>query len=57
MSTTDQFMMLYERPISNDRVETLLVVGEEKQVGNNLDRCLVISTGFDVEPADITING
>jgi hypothetical protein len=26
-------------------------------VGNNLDRCLVISTGFDVEPADITING
>ncbi len=57
VSTTDQFMMLYERPISNDRVETLLVVGEEKQVGNNLDRCLVISTGFDVEPADITING
>ena len=50
-------MMLYERPISNDRVETLLVVGEEKLVGNNLDRCLVISTGFDVEPADITING
>jgi len=57
VSKTDQFMMLYERPIGNNRVETLLVVGEEKQVGNNLDRCLVISTGFDVEPADITING
>ena len=57
VSKTDQFMMMYERPIGNNRVETLLVVGEEKQVGNNLDRCLVISTGFDVEPADITING
>ena len=57
ISTTDQFMMLYERAIENDRVESLLVVGEEKQVGNNLDRCLVISTGFDIQPADITING
>ncbi len=57
ISKTDQFMMLYERPIDNDRVETLLVVGEEKQVGNNLDRCLVISTGIDIEPADLTING
>jgi len=35
----------------------MLVVGEEKQVGNNLDRCLVISTGVDIQPADITING
>ena len=33
VSKTDQFMMLYERPIDNDRVETLLVVGEEKLVG------------------------
>ena len=57
VSKTDQFMMLYERPLENDRVETLLVVGEEKQVGNNLDRCLVISTGFDIQPTDITING
>ena len=57
ISKTDQFMMLYEREIENDRVESLLVVGEEKQVGNNLDRCLVISTGFDIQPADITING
>lgn len=56
-STTDQFMMLYERPLSNNRTESLLVVGEEKIVGNNADRCLVISTGFDIQPADITING
>jgi len=57
ISTTDQFMMLYERPIDGGRVESLLVVGEEKLVGNNFDRCLVISTGFDIQPADITING
>lgn len=57
VSTTDQFMMLYERPIGNERTESLLVVGEEKIVGNNADRCLVISTGFDIQPADITING
>lgn len=57
VSTTDQFMMLYERPLDNGRTESLLVVGEEKIVGNNADRCLVISTGFDIEPADIRING
>ncbi len=56
-STTDQFAMLYERPISDDDVETLLVVGEEKIVNNNHDRCLVFSTGFNIEPADIRING
>lgn len=57
ISETDQFMMLYERPISHQQVETLLVCGEEKLVHQNFDRCLVRSTGFDVEPADITING
>ena len=57
ISETDQFIMLYERPIDNDQVETLLVSGEEKLVNNNFDRCVVISTGFDIEPADITING
>lgn len=57
VSTTDQFMMLYERPLDNDRTESLLIVGEEKIIGNNADRCLVISTGFDIQPADIRING
>lgn len=56
-SETDQFMMLYERPIDNGRVETLLVSGEEKIINNNYDRTLVRSTGFDLEPADITILG
>jgi hypothetical protein len=57
ISETDQFMMLYERPLSNERTESLLVVGEEKIVGNNADRCLVLSTGIDIQPADIRING
>lgn len=57
ISTTDQFMMLYERPIEGGRTESLLIVGEEKIIGNNADRCLVVSTGFDIEPSDITING
>ncbi|MBO1256516.1 YjfK family protein [Alteromonas sp. 5E99-2] len=57
VSETDQFMMLYERPLENDRTESLLVVGEEKIVGNNADRCLVTSTGFDLQPSDIKING
>ncbi len=56
-SETDQFVMLYERPLSANMVETLLVTGEEKLVNNNFDRCLVKSTGFDIEPADIRING
>jgi hypothetical protein len=57
ISETDQFVMLYERALNGDTVETLLVTGEEKLINNNFDRCLVTSTGFDVEPADITING
>lgn len=57
VSETDQFMMLYERPIGRGSTESLLVSGEEKIVGNNADRCLVVSTGFDIQPADITING
>ncbi|MFT4993204.1 MAG: hypothetical protein ACI965_000222 [Paraglaciecola sp.] len=56
-SETDQFVMLYERLIDEDNVETLIVSGEEKLVNNNFDRCRVISTGFNIQQADITING
>lgn len=56
-SKTDQFMMLYERLLDDDTAESLLVAGEEKIVGYNHDRCLVISTGFDIQPSDIKING
>lgn len=57
ITETDQFVMLYEREAGDDQFEALLVIGEEKQIGHNLDRCLVLSTGFDIEPADIKING
>ncbi|MBF7074814.1 YjfK family protein [Glaciecola sp. MH2013] len=57
VTTTDQFIMLYERAIDEDEIEAVLVSGEEKIVGNNHDRCLVTSTGFNLTPADITING
>jgi hypothetical protein len=56
-SQTDQFMMLYERQLSDGKTESLLVAAEEKMIANNSDRCLVISTGFDIQPADIRING
>lgn len=56
-SETDQFTMLYEREIDGDNIETLLVSGEEKIINNNHDRCLVISTGFNLNPADLRING
>ncbi|MDM7859673.1 YjfK family protein [Alteromonas sp. ASW11-36] len=56
-SRTDQFMMLYEREIDADSAEYLLVAAEEKIVGYNKDRCVVISTGFDIQPTDIRING
>ncbi|MBT0585711.1 YjfK family protein [Alteromonas oceanisediminis] len=56
-SSTDQFMMLYEREINADMTESLLVSGEEKVVGYNADRCVVYSTGFDIQPSDIKING
>lgn len=57
ISETDQFVMLYERQLEDDQVETLLVSGEEKLVNGNLDRCLVLSTGFNLTQGDITING
>lgn len=57
ISETDQFVMLYERQLDDGNVETLLVTGEEKQVENKLDRCLVISTGFNIDQGDISIYG
>ncbi|WP_088332399.1 YjfK family protein [Lacimicrobium sp. SS2-24] len=57
ISETDQFVMLYERPLENNDAEFVMVSGEEKIIDNNADRCLVISTGFNLQPADIKING
>lgn len=56
-SETDQFAMLYERPIENGEYEFLMLVAEEKIVNNQFDRCLVVSSGFNIQPADIEIIG
>ncbi len=57
VSETDQFVMLYEREIEGGQFEYLTYAGEEKIIDHRADRCLVISTGFDVRPADIEIIG
>lgn len=57
VSETDQFIMLYERQLEGGNVEALMVSAEEKIIQQNHDRCLVLSTGIDIQPADIRING
>ena len=55
VSHTDQFTMLYERPVgTDDEVESLFVSAEEAE---DLSRCLVLSTGMTLSPANITIHG
>ena len=55
---TDQFVMLFERDIGDDRQELLFVSAEEKAVddGERFERCLVLSTGIKLTSAQIDIN-
>ena len=54
-TSTDQFVMLYERAIENDVSELLLVSAEETLVNSQADRCLVRSTGINLHSADFEI--
>jgi hypothetical protein len=57
-SVTDQFTMLFERPISNGNTESLFLSAEEKvEESGNLSRCLVQSTGITLTAAQLTIFG
>ena len=57
-SVTDQFTMLFERPIADGRTESLFLSAEEKEEeSGNLGRCLVLSTGITLTPAQLTIHG
>lgn len=57
-SSTDQFTMLFERPLSDQRTESLFLSAEEKlEAGGYLSRCLVLSTGISLTPSQITIHG
>lgn len=54
---TDQFAMMYERQTDGDLYEFLMIAGEEKIIDNQHDRCLVTSTGFNINSSDLTIIG
>lgn len=57
-SSTDQFTMLFERPLMDERTESLFLSAEEKlEAGGYLSRCLVLSTGISLTPSQITIHG
>ena len=54
---TDQFTMLFERPIKDGYTESLFLSAEETLDNGDLTRCLVISTGITLSPAQLTIHG
>lgn len=57
-SGTDQFTMLFERELSDQRTESLFLSAEEKlEEGGYLSRCLVLSTGITLTPSQLTIHG
>ena len=57
-SVTDQFTMLFERPISGGQTESLLLAAEEKEEeSGNLGRCFVLSTGISLTSSQLTIHG
>ncbi len=56
-SETDQFTMLFERPLSGDLTESLFLSAEETVESGCLTRCFVLSTGITLTPAQLTIHG
>lgn len=58
ITETDQFVMLFERELSDGSFEQLYLSAEESLTDNNqLERCLVISTGVKLAPTQIRVNG
>jgi hypothetical protein len=58
ISETDQFVMLFERALNDGSFEQLYLSGEESLNDNNqLERCLVISTGVKLTSTQIRVNG
>lgn len=54
---TDQFTMLFERPLLDEQMEALFLSAEEVEHEGNLTRCFVLSTGLTLSPSQITIHG
>lgn len=57
MSSTDQFVMLFEREIDNGLMESLFLSAEESEQAGGLNRCFVLSTGITLTPSQLTIHG
>lgn len=56
-SVTDQFIMLFERPIADGNTESLFLSAEETEEEGGLTRCLVLSTGITLTPSQLTVHG
>ncbi|MEM0909823.1 MAG: YjfK family protein [Pseudomonadota bacterium] len=58
ISETDQFVMLFERELTDGSFEQLYLSAEETVNDNEqLEQCLVISTGVKISPTQIRVNG
>ena len=58
VAKTDQFVMLFERELSDGSYEQLYLSAEETLNDNNqLEQCLVISSGVKLSPTQIRVNG
>lgn len=57
ISTTDQFVMVYERQADEDVFESLLISGEEVMVDGRAEHAIVLSTGVALAPTDFTVAG
>ena len=56
-SSTDQFIMLFEREIEGGLTESLFLSAEESEQAGGLNRCFVLSTGITLTPSQLTIHG
>ncbi|WP_028023344.1 YjfK family protein [Enterovibrio calviensis] len=56
-STTDQFIMVYEREAGDDIFESLLVSGEEIISSGRAEHAIVLSTGIPLTPTDFSVAG
>ncbi len=52
---TDQFVMLYQRQANDSVDEFVMISGEEKQIFNDQERALVISTGINLTASDFSV--
>lgn len=58
VSETDQFVMLFERELTDGSFEQLYLSAEESvNDSEQLEQCLVISTGVKISPTQIQVNG